>query len=283
MKWKFPAKTFFVGEYVALYGGPAIVLTTTPCFEVNLSNHPGLHDIHPNSPAGRWWGKQAELNYGLEWSDPYQGRGGVGASSAQFLGAYYASAFIQNKVITQQNMLEDYIDSSCQGVGKAPSGYDVLAQSMHGCVYINRKEAIYTSYTWPFKDLAFILLHTGKKLPTHQHLQDLKPLNGIDVLTHIVELAHKAFEFVIRKDLIEAVRAYHQQLLAMNLLASHTVLAIEELQKQDNILAIKGCGALGSDVLLLLVPSDTLEKNALQLSQQGWMVISTSDNLFENA
>jgi mevalonate kinase len=32
-----PGKTFLVGEYVALDGGPSIVLATRPCFEMKIS------------------------------------------------------------------------------------------------------------------------------------------------------------------------------------------------------------------------------------------------------
>ena len=34
--WKIPAKTFLVGEYAALTGACAIVLTTKPCFSFSL-------------------------------------------------------------------------------------------------------------------------------------------------------------------------------------------------------------------------------------------------------
>ena len=42
-----PAKTFLVGEYLALTGGPSIILTTTPCFELRQCNNLGLHGVHP--------------------------------------------------------------------------------------------------------------------------------------------------------------------------------------------------------------------------------------------
>ena len=51
--WSIPAKTFLVGEYAALKEQSAILLTTTPCFELRLTSQPGLHGIHPQSPAGR--------------------------------------------------------------------------------------------------------------------------------------------------------------------------------------------------------------------------------------
>ena len=38
MKWRIPAKTFLLGEYAAVAGESAIVLTTSPCFELSLAN-----------------------------------------------------------------------------------------------------------------------------------------------------------------------------------------------------------------------------------------------------
>ena len=33
---KAPGKTFVTGEYLATLGGPALLLTTQPCFELNV-------------------------------------------------------------------------------------------------------------------------------------------------------------------------------------------------------------------------------------------------------
>lgn len=55
MKWRIPTKTFLLGEYAALADLGAILLTTPPCFELTLTETPGLDGIHPDSPAGRWW------------------------------------------------------------------------------------------------------------------------------------------------------------------------------------------------------------------------------------
>ena len=65
MKWFIPAKTFLLGEYAALAEASAIILTTTPCFELSLSSKKGLSGIHPKSPAGLWWQQQQCLNKGL--------------------------------------------------------------------------------------------------------------------------------------------------------------------------------------------------------------------------
>ena len=280
MKWAIPAKTFLLGEYAALAGGPAIVLTTSPCFELTLSDTPGLQGIHPASPAGQYWARGSHVSKGLHWHDPYQGRGGLGASSAQFLGAYFASMHLQNQAIHQQTLLDAYMQISRLGEGLPPSGYDVLAQSLSGCVYIDRQKAICQTYTWPFKDIAFILLHTGQKLATHHHLQTLDLPIQVDRLAVIVEQAKHAFECMDSQCLIDAVNAYHQQLAQMNLVAEHSLKHIKAFKEETDILAAKGCGAMGADILLLVVPTKKQLKLSKRLSSMGWNIVGTSTDLY---
>ena len=280
MKWSIPAKTFFLGEYAALSGLPAIVLTTTPCFELTLSEEPGLVGIHPDSPAGLFWTKQPAFDKGLAWFDPYHGRGGLGASSAQFVGAYLASSYLKQASHSQADMLNQYFQCAWSGIGVRPSGYDVLAQSMQGCVYIHQQAAQYQAYPWPFKDLAFILLHTGEKLATHQHLQGFNQPSQMTQLACIVESARSAFELSDSSRIIDAVNSYHQNLLQMKLVAPHSVHQIDHFKNQTNVLAIKGCGAMGSDVILMLVPEAQLGAMCTQLEQDGSTILATSIQIY---
>lgn len=282
MKWLIPAKTFLLGEYAALAGGPAIIMTTSPCFELTTASEQGLHGIHPQSPAGRWWAAHGMIDAGLQWYDPYHGRGGMGASSAQFIGVYLASMSVPENTLNQQAMLDAYFDYSWNGEGLRPSGYDVLAQSLWGCSYINRQQGHCQSYEWPFPDLAFVLLHTGQKLATHEHLQATSLPNRIDELVAIVELAKAAFDVVDSESLIAAVNAYHQQLLRLNLVAEHSKRYIDLIKQQTDILAIKGCGALGADVLLVLIAKDKLASVIHNLSTVGLNIVATSHDLYTN-
>lgn len=278
MKWSIPAKTFLLGEYAAIAGAPAILLTTSPCFEISLS-HTALQGIHHESPAGRWWIQQGHTSVGLQWSDPYQGIGGMGASSAQFIGAYLASRYLQEKLPNRRDMLDAYLQCASHEHGLGPSGYDVLTQSLRGCIYISRQQNIYETYAWPFKDIAFLLLHTGQKLATHQHLQTLT-LPSIHQLSIIVEMAKSAFERVDSLRLVEAVNNYHQQLTHMNLVAEHSLKHIASLRKNPDVLAIKGCGALGADVLLLLLPLEKRDALRQQLSTADWKILATNEDLY---
>lgn len=287
MKWTIPAKTFFLGEYAALAEASAIILTTNPCFELTLSSSTEhtTSKIHPQSPAGIWWEEHRSLriNRHLIWEDPYQGCGGLGASSAQFLSTYLATCFIQETKPTLGHMLNAYYHCAWQGKGIRPSGYDVLAQSQEGCVYINKQNKQIQSFNWPFKDLSLFLIHTGLKLATHHHLQNLSPLpHAIHELSALVDEAKQAFELVDSQKIIWAINCYHQKLAEFNLIAQHSLTLIDRLKAYAEIVAMKGCGALGADVLLII----TLEKDALKLCEQlkklNLNVLATEKNIYSN-
>ncbi len=280
MKWSIPAKTFLLGEYAAMAGLPAMVLTTTPCFEVSLTKQPGLHGIHQESPAGCWWMQQDNQGMGLQWYDPYQGVGGMGASSAQFIGAYLATQFIQKKIPNTAHLLEAYFQCTWFGEGIRPSGYDLLAQLLQGCVYIDKQPDHGKAFAWPFQDIAFLLLHTGQKLATHEHLQTLVLPSQLPGLMEIVLMAKQAIERVNSQQMIDAVNAYHQQLTEMKLVAGHSLMHLDSFKQEADILAAKGCGALGADVLLLLVSVKREARLRLHLQTLGWKILAGSTNLY---
>lgn len=231
MKWSIPAKTFLLGEYAALAEASALLLMTAPCFDLTLTTQEKLAGIHPESPAGLWW-LQQNLGQGLLWHDPYAGRGGLGASSAQFLASYLAGCFINDTAPDLNKMLGAYYESSWYGKGLRPSGYDVIAQSQQGCVYINKQQKKIKSYDWPFQDLSFFLIHTGVKLATHHHLQDSTlPLpDQIDYLSFLVDEAKQAFEQNDSTKLITVINSYHQKLTELNLVAEHSLKFISEFK-----------------------------------------------------
>lgn len=279
MKWLIPAKTFLLGEYAAVAHGSAIVLTTLPHFEMSLVDKEGLFGIHPESPAGLWWQQQNHHHQGLIWNDPYQGSGGLGASSGQFLACYLASCYLQNILPKLNAMLQAYSKSSWSGKGLKPSGYDVIAQANQGCVFINRQQNIVKSYVWPFADLSFILLRTGVKLATHHHLETASLPQHINELTAVVDKAHQAFIHADSQQLIDCVNEYHRQLKALKLVARHSVELINHLKAFPEIKAIKGCGALGADILLLLTSKQDMLSLKKKLLLNHWSILATEEQL----
>ena len=281
MMWQIPAKTFLLGEYAAITEASAIILTTTPYFELSLTDSEQLTGIHPESPAGVWWHQQKYSGKGLSWNDPYNGLGGLGASSAQFLASYLASSSLENQIPDLTAMLRSYHQSSWSGIGLRPSGYDVIAQSQQGCVYINKQKKTVLSYDWPFKDLSFLLLHTGIKLATHHHLQaaNLPLPHQIEELSLIVDEAKQAFDQINSEQLLRAINNYHHQLNELNLVAQHSLDFINQLKTHPEVLAVKGCGALGADILLVLTARHDAQYLKDRLHSQNWSVLATEKNL----
>lgn len=279
MEWQIPAKTFLLGEYAALVNGGAIILTTAPCFKISLSPNPGLRGLHPESPAGRWWALAGFSDYGLDWYDPYNGCGGLGASSAQFLGAYFATSYLNQQQPTQAKMLDAYWQCAWNGQGIRPSGYDVIAQSLSGCVHINRGEHQCWSSPWPFDDLAFMLVHTGNKVATHHHLQETQLSNNIEPLNQLVHTANQAFDSVDGVLLTQAINGYYQTLLKMNLVHEETQHLVEQFLDLDGVLAAKGCGALGADVILLLTTKSALPTVEHHMNGLKLILLATQANL----
>jgi mevalonate kinase len=278
MKWLLPGKTFLWGEYVAMCGGPAMILTTKPCFEVELVPDGHATNLPSGSPAARFW-QQTQWDRGLVWHDPWQGMGGLGASSAQYLGAWLAHAWLARDELNAVMMMDEYVHFTKTRGGLAPSGYDVLAQGLSGCVYLNRNRAECWSMPWPFADINFILMHTGRKLATHEHLADALVLEGMDELAAI---GYAGVAAMLRADgdaFLAAVEAYGVGLQQRGLVATHTQHMLSHLMAQEGILAAKGCGAMGADVIVVFVPAARCEAMVQIVSNQGHHVLATSSSL----
>jgi mevalonate kinase len=274
--WSIPAKTFLLGEYAALADLGAMIITTNPCFELSLSSSPGLHGIHPDSPAGLFWEQTQCSDAGLFWHDPFENRGGMGASTAQFLGAYWAACYLENKTPSRTHMLEAYWQFAWSGRGLKPSGYDLIAQSLSACVYLNRSHQQCESFLWNFTDLDFILVHTGHKLPTHHHLLETILPNDVLKLDAIVTLAKQAFTQSNSLDLVSAVNAYYQALLDMELVCLTTQKLVASLKLHPGVLAAKGCGAMGADVVLLLISPNHTRAIAQALLEMKLKILATT-------
>ena len=275
MKYSIPAKTFVVGEYAALSGEGAIILTTSPDFSVSITEQNKLQNIHPAAPAAKFWRAQNINNHGLLFADPYHGIGGLGASSAQFIGAYLASCQLKKTNPDLEELLDAYWRYSWDGNGKRPSGYDIIAQqTAKKLLYIKNRNKEIKPLSWPLHDLSFLLIHTRKKLATHEHLQqNITP--RIDNLAKVVQKAKKAFIGANRQLIVSAINDYQQELADNALIAPHTQEILNHLKQQhQEILAAKGCGAMGADVILIVVATCNLQKMEQKL--QEFSIITTS-------
>ena len=214
-KTECPSKTFLVGEYAVLTGGPALVMTTPPYFS---SDSDGFYD-------------------------PYDGLGGFGASGAKFV-----LSAKNNGMTNPWKVWELYKKQGLSG-----SGADVISQWMGGLVFFHATQKILEIMPWPFEDLYIGLIHTGQKIETHHYLDtlELKPYPLLDkrVLDSYESLKNKD-----KNNFIKNIIDYKYNLKALKLITEYSENILKKLDAvPDLVLASKGCGAMGSDVILVII------------------------------
>ncbi len=279
-----PSKTFLVGEYGVLRGGPAIVLNTEPRFELVAcqSRDDIVKGIPKGAPADGWIRMRSPLFEGwqVEFIDPHNGRGGFGASGAQFVMAHAFSTFLQSSVSRAVEgydlhaLWHDYrVISGGQG-----SGADVLSQTVGGAAILNMATCEAHSSPWPFVDLGFAVVRTQMKITTHEHLKTLQ----LESLESLVVPTHSCIEMFrpgMSQKFVGKVTEFTKKLRELNLQSPATLALTEELEGKSWCQLAKGCGALGADtILVLMTSSDRLE--ALRgLDEMGLELIATDQLL----
>lgn len=250
-----PGKTFLAGEYLALVGGPAFVLCTHPRFELIVSQEPSDRSpFHPESPAGRLFSLHCHRlsSFTLKWKDPYQVRGGFGASSAQFA---LLSGMLQlgdelwgesERFFDWHEMLSQYRD-----IAVSPSGADLVGAVGGGITFFDRNRGHTQTFSWPFQELEFFLFHTGEKLATHEHLRTLKTFETQKFLA-ATELILNGLQLVDSSSLIAGMKGYRNELWNQGWVTEKSRKAVQAFEKLDSVRVAKGCGAMGSDVVLVI-------------------------------
>lgn len=275
MLTRVPSKTFLLGEYVVLDGGPCLILTTPPYFELSCepSNFEELsvaaQGIHPQSPAGKWLNQHADFfkNYHLHFFDPHQGKGGFGASGAQFIGVYQAIHSIQRTICSIESLLKAYWEMFPQRTQVLPSGADLVAQIVGKITYWHRSEKKFAGLEWPFEDLCYCLIHTGQKQTTHQNLQRFSPA-VMAQMAKIVEDGYAAFRSKDTLGFIDAIAQYARWMKQEKRLVANSEAYINFLERSCLIEAAKGCGAMGADVILVLVRPEKLQAFSCWLKER---------------
>jgi len=253
-------KTFVAGEYLALTGGPALILSTDPRFELEVFKDGGQakNIFHPQSPAGKFWELHGEFfqNLHLKFKDPYQ-IGGFGASSAQFA-LLHSLWQLQDKIFVEAErffdwhlMLHDYRKLGDQGSGFPPSGADVVGACAGGLTWFDRKNGKVQTFSWPFLEIDFFVAHTGNKLATHEHLQSLKDFETDGYEKAMVKI-HQGLSLVHFDTFLDGLKDYRASLKAQSRLVESTDQKVQKLESHPSVLFAKGCGAMGSDVVFVL-------------------------------
>lgn len=279
-----PGKTFCFGEYAALVGGPALLLATKPGFEMILKTAEGLtqNPFHPLSPAGRYFEKNKDFfnDWQVEFIDHYQGRGGFGASTAQFLGlCYFKRQMFSDNVPDRLyfNVWNEYksINRELKPDSKLtqqPSGYDLWSQMLGGTSLIQPEKTDdlvrfqNSKYQWPFEELSYVIVPTGFKVPTHDHLNSLNSESIAGLALKSEELA-KAWSEKNQSEFLNQLRNWSETLMSLGLVHSYSLELLEKLEMHPEILVVKGCGAMGADLLFLVFMHRDYERIKIILSE----------------
>lgn len=309
---RIPGKTFVVGEYLALLGGPSVVLSTEPCFEFSwqsIHDKPSAgeirHPFHHASPAGRWLGQLKPdprldgTSYVIQFHDPFLGAGGFGGSTAEFLGAWVFSRWLETQrrstsaaaaqwqqllaggsmalvdvlpdrhqsvvpvwpserieIERFRELLRDY-----QAVCPEGSGADLVSQATGGLAVWDGASDEMRKFAWPFPSdvLDFRLIRTGKKLPTHLHVSEVRKRIEMGVDREFIEELRPWVEECVQSLALADVdrfaaslRGSAGALARAGWVADHTGRWLHLLSEIEGVRAAKGCGAMGSDVMLVV-------------------------------
>lgn len=274
------------GEYLALLGGPALVLSTEPRFRLQVSKSLAhtQNPFHPDSPAGRLWLTDVGFfsQYLLRFTDPYQ-IGGFGASSAQFA-LLHAFWQLKEEVFGEaerffdwHEMLHDYRTLG-KTEGYAPSGADVVGVCAGGLTWFDRNNGKLQTFAWPFQEMDFFVAHTGRKLATHEHLKNLTSFDGAKFEAAMNEIQQGLIQLNF-ENFLNGMKQYRSLLSDKGWVTPFTHETVAALDKNSKILFAKGCGAMGSDVILVICEKCHSKDVRNIIGHMGLQVVADSSQI----
>ncbi len=281
MNLNVPGKIFISGEYAALKGMPTLTVAVDPSF--NFESDPKASKaFHPDSPAGL-----LSPDTRGEFYDPYQEIGGMGRSSAEFIAA--ASSSHSGKSIWEVWDLYRKILADEKNI---PSGVDILTQLRGGYCLTEVRAKHLETQSWPFADLDWIALITGNKIKTHEHLA--KPLSlDWEMIEKLNLQVIEAWKLQNSQMFLKSLNLWRDFLFDSGLETSATTELVDFFLDTSGVLSAKGCGAMGSDVVLIIFDkanSETLEKSlehwnpeqlirSSQVNFSGTQILDKNENL----
>ncbi len=277
---KVASKVFILGEYGVLAGGPALVAVRTPCFELQVHASDSFsHPFHDDSPTGRllafahkrepeFFGKQI-----LVWRDPFEGRGGMGESTASFVAvAQWLSkmGILSGDSRALWHLYQKLAGGADPSVGLPPSGADLLAQAEGTWLLVGP-----TPQFVPFVEprlasqlLVFSATHLpDRKVRTHEHLQKIDRELALKIRQQTADVMARAVSAIIKNDAPTfgaALGEFAEVLFNNDLEHPKSTEIRRELAGDRRVLGVKGCGALMADTLIVLLDSDA------KVEQQKW-------------
>ena len=277
-------KTFVAGEYGALLSGSALLLVSEPCFAAEFYCAGDARVAKPVSKHCQAFvnSKPALSDISCKFYDPYGGRGGLGASSAEFLFWLRLNAFLSQHSYDfcvpshRRQALDYYFNSVWNKSGSKPSGLDLVAQNYSGFVFIDLPANEVTKIAWPFPDVAFSIVHTGYKVATHLHLSSLAVNEDMRDLSVFGKDAKDSLMSGNLISFLKVIKDNANVLKKMSLTIANTQNILSCINSSGLFLAAKGCGALGADVILCFYNKKNQEKVSLFFQQQSLQVLTCS-------
>ncbi len=285
--FEIPSKTFIIGEYLAINGTASLVLATEPSFYIKAIEDT-RYGYHKQSPAGHLMNELKFKNLGFSIFDPHQGRGGFGRSTAEYLSVVMSEHILNGEVTDFSDFclshLEDFVGRYQKNCGKdyKPSGADLVAQVCGGLCWYDGMNFTADKLAWPFLGYDIFIFHTGKKLPTHEHLKDLKKTN-LRSLIPLLIAARSAFDHKNLKVFCQALNEYYATLGELGLSDQSVKKSIDALKRYPQVLAAKGCGAMGIDTVIVVAEKSDMSFIKEICSDQDFQYISSLSNAHPGA
>jgi len=148
-----------------------------------------------------------------------------------------------------------------------PSGADIVAQcygansNKNQLLFIDFSKKEITPLPYFSDDIKLYILHTGIKIQTHEHLSDKIKENF--PYAKLIDEVHNALNSIKQHNptaLGQVMNTYASILQKAGYMAEHTKEHLNVIQKMPGVLGAKGCGAMGSDVLLVLLKNNVREE-----------------------
>jgi hypothetical protein len=251
---------------------PALLAAVGPRFQLRSTVSAGSSATFyvPESPAGRLVRWAQERGFAVpEWEfiDPYEGRGGFGASTAQFALLFQALGLFQEKNQGKNNNDEQCLEAwklyrqlTGTSEGFPPSGADLIAQWQGGVTLYepsvrrwtqkwDNENELFRKSIWIFSATAM----PGRKTATHEHLKDLKPGSFVKALRDPIQNALQAMSQGDVAAFGNSLDEYADRLRAQGLEMDSAHQDRQVIRQLPGVVGCKGAGAMLSDALVVVV------------------------------
>ena len=285
---RFPAKCFLWGEYLALYRAKAILATFPPHFTLRVRKGKSSCPFHPESAAGIFWEEKEDFFSTQEilFETPYK-IGGLGQSSAEFAALFSLWHLYHFPKATRTTfLLEAYRAYRIIYKDHAypPSGLDLMAQLLSSSIFHENSDMdslklwaidmrIKEWNEFPTTSLPFLIVATGEKQKTHEHLEtlffDKKLLTPLETILESAQknlLAYPGTE----KEISACLKEWKVLMERAGLLAPHAKKLCTLFSSIPGVWGVKGAGAMGADMLVLFLDPEKKETVIRRVKEAGY-------------